>query len=273
MINSYLYSKELKRNRNSFISWSISMVALLFLGMAFYPVLMEGDTLKQMKAFFKNPMMKGLLNAFGATIDQLSNVLGFYATRNAVFIMLLGSMFSIMLAAKILSREEREKTAEFLLSKPVTRTEVAGSKLAAYFTYLILLNIVMVSVGFATLEFFKGDSEYSLTAYLMHAFYSFLLMLLFGAIGFFLSVLIKRGRSMTNVALGVVLGSYFIDFISKVTPAANDLGYLSPFKFIPAGIMNPNYGLNWASCIYFAGISLVLFILSFVFYNKKDILV
>jgi len=120
-------------------------------------------------------MMKGILNAFGASIDQLSNVLGFYATRNAVFIMLLGSIFSIMLAAKTLSREEREKTAEFLLTKPITRTEVVGSKLAAYFSYLVLLNIVMVVVGYISLESFKGESEYSLSTYLIHAFYSFLL--------------------------------------------------------------------------------------------------
>jgi ABC-2 type transport system permease protein len=226
-----------------------------------------------MKAFFENQTMKSLMAAFDADLETLTNVLGFYVTRNAMFVMLLGSMFSIMLAAKILSREERERTAEFLLSKPVSRTEIVGSKLMAYLTSLVFLNIVVTGVGFLSLEIFKGESEYRLTAFLIYALYSFLLMLIFGAIGFFLSTLIKRGRSMSNIAIGIVLGSYFLVFISRITPAADIVGYISPFKFVPPGVLNMAYNLDGGRLAYFCGISCLLFLLSFLIYKKKDILV
>ena len=61
MINWNLYSKELKRYRNSFIGWGISISVFILMGMAFYPVLMQGDTLKQMSAFFENPFMKNIM--------------------------------------------------------------------------------------------------------------------------------------------------------------------------------------------------------------------
>jgi len=273
MINTNLYLTELKRYRNSFIGWSISISVLILSGMAFYPVLTQGDVLKQMTAFFENPFMKNMMTAFGGSLNMLTNVLGFYSTRNAMFIMLLGSFFSILLAGKILAREEQEKTAEFLLSKPVTRLEVARSKLAVYLNYLLLLNIVILIIGFISLEIFKGNSQYSLKAFFINWFYSLLLMLTFGAIGLFLSLLIKRGRPITNLSIGIIVGAYFIDVLSRATPSADKLGYLSPFKFIDAEVLRPDYALAGWRVMYFLGISLVLFLLTFILYKKKDILV
>jgi len=273
MINANIYTKELKRYMNSFIGWSISVTVFILLGMAFYPLLMQEDMFKQISAFLENPFMKNMMTAFGASVDMWTNVLGFYSTRNAMFIMLLGSFFSILLAGKILAREEQEKTAEFLLSKPVTRLEVVRSKLAVYLTYLLLLNIVILTIGFISLEIFKGDSRYSLKAFFIHWFYSLLLMLIFGAIGFFLSLLIKRGRPITNVSIGIIVGGYFIDVLSRVTSSADIIGYLSPFKFVDSGVLHPDYGLAWWRVFYFIGISFVLFTLTSVAYKKKDILV
>ena len=273
MINTNIYAKELKRYRNSFIGWSISIIVFIFSGMAFYPLLMQGDMLKQITAFLENPFMKNMMTAFGASIDMWTNVLGYYSTRNAMVNVLIGCFFSILLAGKILAREEQEKTAEFLLAKPVTRLEVARSKLAVLLTYLILMNIVILIFGFLSMEIFKGDSQYNLKAFFVHWFYSLLLMATFGAIGLFLSLLIKRGRPITNLSIGIIVGAYFIDILSRVTPSADKFGYLSPFKFVDGGVMRPDYALAGWRVLYFLGISLILFALSFFLYKKKDIYV
>jgi len=241
--------------------------------MAFYPLMMQGDMLKQITAFLENPFMKNMMTAFGASIDMWTNVLGYYSTRNAMLIMLFGCFFSILLAGKILAREEQEKTAEFLLSKPVTRFEVVRGKLAVYLTYLILLNIIILIFGFLSLEIFKGESQYSLKAFFIHWFYALLLMLTFGAIGLFLSLLIKRGRPIINLSIGIIVGAYFIDILSRVTPSADKFGYLSPFKFVDGGVMSPDYTLVGWRVIYFLGVSLIFIALTFVLYKKKDILV
>ncbi len=273
MINRNIYRKEMKRYRNSFFGWGIAVTAFILMGMAFYPLLMQEDLLRQITAFLENPFMKNMMTAFGASIDIWTNVLGFYSTRNAMFIMLIGSFFSMLLAGKILASEEQEKTAEFLLTKPVTRMEVVCSKLAGYLSYLVLLNAVILIIGFISLEIFKGDSRYSKEAFVIHWFYALLLMLTFGAIGFFLSLLIKRGRPITSLSIGIIVGAYFIDILSRVTPSADKFGYLSPFKFIDSGVLRPDYGLAGWRVVYFLGISLVLFVISSVVYRKKDILV
>ncbi|NOR14528.1 MAG: ABC transporter permease subunit [Candidatus Aminicenantes bacterium] len=273
MINRNIYRWELKRHRSSFLVWCISIGGLIVLGMAFFPIMVQEAVIQNMSAFFETGIMKSLMAAFGATMESLTNVLGFYCTRNAMFVQILGSFFSIMLASKILAQEEHEKSAEFLLSKPVTRIEILSSKLAAYFTYLLMLNGAIVLIGFISLELFKGESQYRLSSFLVHSLYSFLLMLTFGAIGLFLSLLIKRGRPTTNISIGIVMGGYFFDFLSKITPAADKLGYLSPFKFVDSSVMRPDYGLDWWRVLYFVGVTFVLTVAAFWIYKKKDILV
>ncbi len=206
-------------------------------------------------------------------MDGLTNILGYYAARHAIYIILLGTFFSIMLAGKILALEEREKTAEFLLTKPVTRLEVVRSKLAAFFTYLLLLNVVILTIGFIGLEIFKGNSDYRPMTFLIHSFYSFLLMLAFGASGLLLSLLIKRGRPITNILIGIVFGGYLIDILSQISASTEKFGYLSPFKFMDTGILRPDYGLELWRVLYFLGLSLVFITLTFVVYKKKDILI
>ncbi len=272
-INANIYRKELKLNRPSFIAWSAAIFCVIFLGMAFFPILMRGDMLKQVTAFLENPFMKGMVNAFGHSVEALTNVLGFYATRNTIFIMLLGSFYSMLLAGRILAKEEREKTAEFLLAKPVTRSEVAVSKLATFLTYLMLLNTVILLAGFASLEIFKGESSYRLGAFLTLTFYSFLLMLTFGALGFALSLWIKRGRSITGMTIGIIVGGYFLDALSKITPSVDKIGYFSPFKFVDTQVLRPDYGLVWWRVLYFLGLAAVLIIFSIAKYRKKDILI
>jgi ABC-2 type transport system permease protein len=273
MLNKNIYFRELKHHRTSFFIWCLSIIVLILLGMAFYPILMKDDMIKQMSFLFENPFMKNLMSAFGASLEVFTNALGFYAARNTMFILLLGSFFSILLAGKILAQEEHEKTAEFLLTKPVTRFEVVWSKLAAFFSLLLTLNIVILITGFISLEIFKGDSEYRLAAYLIQAFYSFLLMLTFGAVGLFLSLWIKRGRPATNISIGIIIGGYFIDAVSKITPSLDKIGYISPFKYIDSSVLSPDYRLMWWRLLYFLGISLLLFTLTFFIYKKKDILI
>ena len=273
MLNKNIYFKELKHHRTSFITWCLSFIVLILVDMVFYPILMKDDMMKQMSLVLENPFMKGLMSAFGVSLDVITNVLGYYAARNTMYILLLGSFFSIFLAGKILSQEEHEKTAEFLLTKPVSRSEVVWSKLAAFFSLLLALNIVILITGFISIELFKGDSEYSLAAFLIHTFYCFLLMLTFGAVGLFLSLWIKRGRPTTNISIGIIIGGFFIDAVSKITPSLDKIGYVSPFKFVDSSVLSPDYGLMWWRLLYFLGISFLLFTLTFISYKKKDILI
>jgi preprotein translocase subunit Sss1 len=114
---------------------------------------------------------------------------------------------------------------------------------------------------------------YQMDKYITVSVYSLLVMLTFGAIGLFISLLMKRGKSISTIAIGITLGAYFINVISNMTQQANMIGYLSPFKFSDTNITSAGYGFEWWRLLYFIGLSLILFVASAVIYRRKDILI
>ncbi len=274
-MNIHIYLMELKRNRFSFLTWCIVIVAIVFLFMAFYPVISGSGIISQMSALLESPMMKTWLSAFGADINSMTDVLGFYTTYNSLYVQLLGCIFSIMLASRIVAKEENKKTAEFLLTRPVTRSEILISKILSYLTQLVIFNIILVLIGIISLNIFKSPDapNFRVDAFLILSLYSFLLMLMMGTIGLFISLLKKRGRAVTGISIGIVIGSYFINAMSRISNKVDFIGYISPFKFVNTDVLSNVYKLDWWRLLYFLGISTVFFIASYNIFKRKDILI
>jgi ABC-2 type transport system permease protein len=273
-MNRHVFFMELKRNKNSLIIWCLSIAGVVILGMAFYPVISDSG-ITAMTSLFETPLMKTMMSAFGADISSMTDILGYYSTYNSIYALLTGCIFSIMLTCRIIAQEENDKTAEFLLTRPLTRSEIIISKVLAFLTQLIVFNTVIISAGAVCLEIFsKPDTpHYRIDVFLTLSLYGFLLMLLLGFTGLFISLLKKRGRTVTGVSIGIVVGSYFLDAISKITREADFIGYISPFKFVNTNVLSRAYQLDWWRLLYFLGISAVLFILSYNIFKKKDILI
>ena len=92
--------------------------------------------------------------AFGMDSMDLSTVLGFYSFI-FMFVQLCLAIQAGNYGFGLVSVEENELTADFLLSKPVSRAQVSTSKLLAALTSLLITDLVVwVSsfVGIAALQ-------------------------------------------------------------------------------------------------------------------------
>jgi ABC-2 type transport system permease protein len=267
-MNRNLFLKEMRKNALSLIAWMIAITLLISLTMAVYRTFVENQSkiLGMMSLVPKGALQfKGISN-----FNDLISVLGFYSVNNIIYMMVLGSIFSIVLASNILLKEEYNKTAEYLLTRPLTRSEIFFSKLAVILLCVFLLNLVTALAGFICMELVK-TGPFSIRAFLILSLNTLLLNLLFGAIGLFLSTLVKRPKPITTFSIGLVLFFYFIYTLSKITESAAKIGYLSPFKFVNMDAINPEYKLDFWQFLYFIGISLLLIGLSYRLYNRKDI--
>lgn len=157
-MNFIIYRMEMRRNLKSFIIWAGSICGILFFGMLFYPAITADGLLTQMESMFENPMMKGVLSVFGADISTLGNLMGFYVTYNSIYNVLLACIFASVLAGNLLAKEEAEKTAEFLFTRPVSRTFIFLSKTAVLISYITLLSLLYFVTSLFALEFVKEDS-------------------------------------------------------------------------------------------------------------------
>jgi len=252
----------------SLLLWIIVITLLITFTMSVYQSFVENRT-KVMGMLTLVP--KGALQFKGiSNVNDLISVLGFYAVNNVIYMMVLGSIFAMVLGSNILLKEEYNKTAEFLLTKPLTRSEVFFSKLAVVFLHVIILNMVTASAGFISMKLVQKD-PFSLNAFLILTLYTLLLNMLFGAAGLFMSNLVKRPRPITTLGIGLVLFLYFIFTLSKITESATRIGYISPFRYVSMEVTSPSYHLETGNVLYFAGFILLLTGISYRLFCRKDI--
>ncbi len=270
-MNYNLFKMELYRYKNSMLIWLVLICGLIILDMALYDIFLKEGMLKNLEPILNQPFLAPMLKGFGMEIEKLSNILGFYVIRNTPLILLLTGMFSILTAVSLFANEEFEKTAEFLYTRPMTRTEIFGAKVLACITLIFIMNTVAVLTGFISLEIFKTE-DYEKTPFFIHSIYGFLTSLTFASIGLVISALAKRGRGLFALSVAIVMGTYFLDLISKVSDSTAYIGYISPFHFVDNDILVPDYTLNMLYTGIFIAAILILTLFSYLYFLKKDIL-
>ena len=267
-MNRNLFLKELRRNAAGLIIWITVITIFISVTMLVYPLFMKNQS---KIVGLMNILPKELLQFKGVSnMNDFLSVLGFYAVNNIIYMMVLGSIYAIVLSSGILLKEEYNKTAEYLLTRPLSRSEIFISKLAVLTLNVFLLNLVTSLAGLICLELVK-NGPVSIRAFSILSLYTLLLNVLFGAIGLFLSTLVKRPKPITTVSIGLVLIFYFIFTLSKITEGIAKIGYLSPFRYVNTDATNPSYSIDFWHLTYFIGISVFLTALSYRFYNRKDI--
>lgn len=262
-----IYLHELRQNRKSFIVWTIILLLYIIVYMSMFPSLAESNTgIAQM---FEN-LPEGMKKAFDLHILDMSNVLGYFSMEGHLFVILFGGIFATLMSANILTKEESDKTAEFLLAKPVTRSQVVTSKLLAFVTYVILLNIIIGLALFMAIETVT-DQSYSRTE-LFHLILAAMLgHLCLSSLGFLASALLSKSKKVLPLAMAITLGTYGIYLIAKLADKLKDLQYISPFYYANASDIIANGTLAADRAGVLIVVSAIAVALTYVVYNRKDI--
>ncbi|HNX92769.1 MAG TPA: ABC transporter permease subunit, partial [Syntrophomonas sp.] len=137
-----IFRYELKAYRPSILIWACSMALLAILYIFLFKGL--GNDIESFKAFLNN-MPDAIKASFNILIDSIATLEGFYSFVFS-FVLLCGAIQAMNLGTAIVSKEVREKTADFLLTKPVSRIAIMTSKLLAAITALALTNIIYLGL-------------------------------------------------------------------------------------------------------------------------------
>jgi len=151
-----IYKHELKMLSGSIFTWSISIAAILLIFMALFPAMAaDAELLNQVMA----KMPKELLTAFGMTDMNMATVLGFFGFL-FIFCQLCLAIQASNYGFGLVSLEERDMTADFLLAKPVSRFKIMTSKVLAGLTALLITNLTAWVFSFLSIELFRGGRSY-----------------------------------------------------------------------------------------------------------------
>jgi len=268
-MNSNMIFHQLKRDLKVFLVVTLALAFFYAVTMLLYTAMK--DSILGVTDLYSN-ISPAIQDALNFKDGQWNHVLGFYSTYFVYYIPLMGGAYSIYLGVSILSREEQDKTAEFLLSKPVGRAEVLSSRIAVMKTYIFLMNLVIWVNGVIWTGFIGGFEDTFSQVTILHIYGLFICMF-FGFLGLLISVIMKRARAIIGTAVGIVMGLYMLDMILRITDKVPFLLYLTPFKYMNINLLDTDYQLEIWRLAVLTGSVLLMAGLSFLFYRRKDILV
>jgi ABC-2 type transport system permease protein len=256
---------ELRAHRRSTMIWTISLIAVVALFMSFFPSFTK-DTEEFRKLLEGYPV--AIREAFGINLDNFFSILGFYC-YGLSFVTLCGAIQAMNLGTSIVSKEVREKTADFLLTKPVTRTAVLTNKLLAALISIIITNIVYLAAA-TLLAYQVATVEFKVSIFILLSLTVFFVQLIFLALGIIISVVVQRIKSVLTVSLATVFAFYFLGMFSS-TSGDEVKRYLSPFKYFDTAYIIEKSGYEASFLITGAVVIIVAIGASFLIYAKKDI--
>lgn len=234
-----VFLRELKVHRTGLILWSLGMVALIGAGMAKYAAYeTAGQSLDQIMA----TLPRTILVVFGITGFDLNTVSGFFGVLH-LYIAVMAAVHAVLLGSTLISKEERDKTSEFLFAKPVSRGRALTGKLLAGLVNVVVLNIVTwLSSRYFVGFYGGGESATREVAILMTGL--LLLQLVFFAIGAVVAGVVRRPKSAPSLATAVMVATFLLYYLVNLDEDLGFLRYLSPFKYFDAATVMADGRLN-----------------------------
>ena len=260
-----IFLRELKANLKSLLIWSGVMALLIFIGTA------------KFSAYYNDPSMlamldalpKALVDAMSLRAFNLTTLNGFYGLM-FIYYALMGGIAAAMWASDSISKEERDKTVEFSLVLPVTRSRVITAKALAALVNCIVFILVTWVCSIVAAQAYKPDTVfYNFLTLEMEAM--FIIELIFLAMGLMLGCIMKQYKLSGSTAIGIILVTYFLSIMSAMQSNLDFLKWFSPFKYFDAAVLFRDGRMGGIYLVLSAAIILTCGIVAYLVYNRRDL--
>lgn len=262
-MNMFLH--ELRAFRKFTTIWTLSLVAMVVLFFSMFPSFsQEAEEFKKLMEGFP----EAIKIALGLAVENIGSIIGYFSYV-FLYISLVGAIQAMSLGISIVSKELREKTADFLLTKPVTRVQIMTAKLLAALTSIVITNIFFIAAA-TTMAVLVETKDYSTKVLLMISLTLFFLQLIFLAMGILTAVVVGKIKSVPPISLGTVFAFFIISALASII-GDDALRYITPFEYFDLAFIVQNARYEFSFIIAAIGFIIAAITLSYYFYHKKDI--
>lgn len=258
-----IFKTEIRQGRNALIIWTGAIAFMLLMCIVIYPQMKsQMDEMSQMMA-----NMGSFSAAFG--MDQLSfgTLIGYYGIECGNILGIGGAFYAAYLGISVLSKEESGRTAEFLLTHPVSRTRVVLEKLLAVLTQILFMNAAVVAISL--LGTLSTGETLDIKGFLLLHLANLLLQVELACICIGISAFLRR--SGIGIGLGIAAMLYFANIIGNLTDKAEFVKYITPFKYAQSSDVLTNNSIDVILLLAGAAYTAAGIICAFIKYGKKDI--
>lgn len=262
---SPLFKRELRFGSKSLLLWGILLIVFTVSGFFKYDAMLSNAAATDAMIEAIPRVMRVM---FGMNALPISTPLGYYAMMS-VWISLLLFARAGMVGATILCKEERDKTADFLLVKPITRSQIiSGKYLAACCDLLLLTFLFLALVGAIFVGPLRESNSLRQVLYAIGGL--FLVQLLFFTAGLLLSTLVKKHKVAMAGSLLFVFGSYFLSTLIELSGELDMLRPLTPFRYFDVAEI-ATHGYQPLYPLLAVAIILLATTLTYRFYQNRNV--
>ncbi len=260
-----IFIRELKANLKSLVIWSVIIALLIMMTLAKYSAFAgDPEMLKMLDS-----MPPALLDALSMRAFNLTTLSGFYGVM-LIYFGLMGAIAAAMWGSDIISKEERDKTVEYSLVLPVSRSRVITAKALAALVNCIAFVLITWGVTLVAVRSYHPDQAFhDFLALEMQAM--FVIELIFLAIGLLLGCAMKQYKLSGSTAVAIILVTYFMSILSSMQEKLDFLKYITPFKYFDAGELLRSGKMDGTYLLLSATIIIVSVAAAYWMYNRRDL--
>lgn len=252
------------QRRWSMIWWSVGVVSLIMLTMAFYPTI-HNQAAALNKSF--GALSNSTLALFGGT-DFFSPV--GYLNSQLIYLMLplLLIILGVGLGSSLIGREETDGTLESLLSRPISRAKLLFSKALAGGLIVLAVTVVGSAVIIAMAQVVHLGIPLGNIAIACAT--CFMLVLSFSAVAFLLAAT-GRGRvAALGLAMVYALGGYIIGSLASTVHWLKTPSLFFPYHYYrSADILRGTF--SWSSILFFTLLIGGCLLLGWLSFRRRDL--
>jgi ABC-2 type transport system permease protein len=258
-----VYLKTLRDYRVAILGWGIGMGLVVVSPMASVGTLLTTPQARE--------QLVSLAASFAWNADAVAvDTIGGYATfKIGIFIFLI-AVWPLLAGSRMLRGEEDRGSLDVLLSLPRGRLRVALEKLAAMWTALLGMGLLIGLLAFAGGQKFGGD--FGLGGGLLFGLNLALLCAVVGGLALLISQFTAERGPAAGWTAGLLLIFIVLDMVHRVIPNSEWISRVSPIYYYNLSKpLVPSHGANVGAMILLGTLTLVVSGAAVWFFARRDV--
>ena len=258
-----IYLKTLREFRVGILGWGLGWGVLIAAIFSTVPALVS------------TPTARAALIALGPSFAWFAEPIkidtaGGYATWKYGLTVLVVALWPMLAESRFIRGEEERGSLDVLLSVPRGRVRVALEKVAAMWTALLLMALVIGLIAFAGAS--KAGVETGFANTFLYGLNLALIAAVFGAGALLISQFTQERRTAAGLTAGLLLIFVVMDMVHRVISGTEWISRLSPvYYYNLSKPLIPGYGANAGGMLLLVALSVVLTGAAVWLFARRDV--
>jgi ABC-2 type transport system permease protein len=180
------------------------------------------------------------------------------------------AIFAVGAGTGLIAGEEEKGILDLLMSHPIRRWRIVTEKFAALVCATLL--ICLLAALFLIVSLMMIGETSNLGGALLAALDMIPITLAGGTLALMASVVLRHRRLATTIAIVVIIGSWFLDSLGKISDVLEPYRSFALFHYYTGGAVLTD-GLDWGNIGVLLGLTILFLAIAVVAFQRRDIAV